>query len=529
MLHAGYAFNARLLESVKRQIREFQGPGDDELEAYYRSYSDELERRGARRIEAGKFLETCAGETITVVGDFHTLDQAQKAYLKLVKGLVSMEERPVLLLEMVSANHDGALRKYVNSELEAQDFLEEINYFKHWGFNFYNYDPILKYAGEKGLAVHGLNKEGNLSNRDRFMAAKILHIASHHPGQPVLALVGDLHLAEPHLPAALEKAGIVPLLLFQNSESVYMRKLRRGAPPTGWWSLGSGRYLNNNTPPAIKMQSYLDWLEHGGEAMCIFFGICSLGMNREDDVDLSDTVLTYVRALEDLFALGHKENHDFETYTLKSLDFLRDPFYKKGYGRLLAGLVREGHSLYVEEKRTLFVPLLDVNHTVEEATHYLMHAEFPLGESLPDFTARLHYFACGYLGSKLMNPSRSTPMAAEMRKRLRVKAEALRETEREKLVEERRVFGAALDFFGLVRTGKDKEPGTMDEILCADSDNHFMVSRRIGYIIGETIYDSYDAGGYSGGELGDFVFKERTPFALLDTSEILKRVGHGRR
>ena len=46
----GYRFTADLLQSIKRQIREVQGPSDPDLEAYYRAYSLELERCRARPV-----------------------------------------------------------------------------------------------------------------------------------------------------------------------------------------------------------------------------------------------------------------------------------------------------------------------------------------------------------------------------------------------------------------------------------------------------------------------------------------------
>lgn len=517
VLKSNSFIHERLLKSIKRRIREELGPEDAEVEAYYRPYSSELENACARAIDRERFIKLVAKAPVTLIGDFHTLDQAQKCYLSLVRDLDKAGVRPVLLLEMVLAAHDAALAGYLHGQLDSLDFLERIGYYKHWGFNFHNYQPILTYAKENGLAVHGLNRTGSLPSRDGFMADRIARIIHRYPGLPVLVLVGDLHLASENLPAALRRAGIEPLTLFQNSESVYRRKLKRGDSPTGWWSLGRNRFLNNNTPPAVKMQSYLLWLEHGGEAMCSLYGYCRYDQTPDDEPDLTDTVLAYLRALKDLFALENRRLDDFEVFTLKSLKFTEDQFFRKGRGKMLKNLLQDGSSLYVHEKKALFVPLLDVNHTVEEAVHYLMGVSMPLGGDLEAFEKRLHYFASGYIGSKLINPSRHTPSLRDMRKRLRLPLKMMTEKDKRKLRNERTAYRGVIKFFMLLDTVRTGDVTGMAPLLTADEQTAFALSRRAGYILGEALYRGYDNEKLSGEDLKRYVFEQQSPFFLRET------------
>jgi len=516
VLKSNSSIHERLLESIKRRIREERGPEDKEVEAYYRPYSDELERVRAGSAERETFLRRAAGSPVTLVGDFHTLDQAQKCYLSLVRDLDKAGVRPVLLLEMVLAAHDAALAGYLHGQLDSSEFLERIGYYKHWGFNFHNYEPILTYAKESGLAVHGLNRTGSLPLRDGFMADRIARIIHRYPGPPVLVLVGDLHLASEHLPAALRRAGIEPLTLFQNSESVYRRKLKRGQSPTGWWSLGKNRFLNNNTPPAIKMQSYLLWLEHGGEALCSLYGYCRYDIEPDEEPDLTDTVEAYLKALKDLFALENPIPDDFEVFTLNSLELTKDPFFRNGRGGKLKALLQKGFPMYVKEKSALFVPLLDVNHTVEEAAHCLMGEAFPLGNSLQSYEKRLHYFASGYVGSKLINPNRHTPSLKEMRRRLRLDPDKMSERDSNKLKPERSAFEGVLDYFKATRNGRKAKRGEMDSVLATDRASSFTVSRRAGYIIGEALFEAYNTGKIAGAQLREYVFEQDSPFFLRE-------------
>ena len=56
------------------------------------------------------------------------------------------------------------------------------------------------------------------------------------------------------------------------------------------------------------MATYLTWLEHGGEALQMLYGHCRSRLEgAESEVDLAETVRTYVNALKSLFDL-HLEN-----------------------------------------------------------------------------------------------------------------------------------------------------------------------------------------------------------------------------
>jgi hypothetical protein len=511
----GYRFTADLLQSIKRQIREVQGPSDPDLEAYYRAYSLELERCRARPVPEETFLGLCRRSAVTLVGDFHTLDQSQKTFLRLLDSLGERRTRPIVGLEMVSSRHDIPLLKYLGGETDDAAFLEAINYFKYWGFDFLHYRPILEHARRWRLAVHGVNKEGPLLERDRFMAHRLKHLSARYPGQPVVALVGDMHLAAPHLPGELEKIGISPLLLFQNSETVYMRKLKRGQPPTGFWGLGRRRFLSNNTPPTIKMQTYLTWLEHGTEALCALFGYCA-SRDADPDVDITDTILRYIRALKDLFGLRYRADDDFQVYTFRSFDFLKDAYYRRGEGGIYAAMIRDGQSLFVGRGNVIYVPALDVNRTVEESMHYLMGTSLPTGSRPSDLTQRMHYFASGFLASKLINPSRRTAGPAQMESALRAGDSGIPPRERLKLQRQRSVYEAALGFFSMCRPGRVWSALEIQSLCRVDTETLFGLSRAVGYVAGDTLFGLYDEGRLSGADLRRYVFTQKDPFYLLD-------------
>lgn len=515
----GYTFTHQLLTSIKRRIREERGPVDDAVEAYYRPYADELERARPRPSGEDLFLAESARSPVTLVGDFHTLDDAQRNYLHVLKALVTMKVRPIIVLEMAHASYDLPVHQFVREAITEPEFLERIRYFENWGFDFAHYRPIFEFARGLKLAVHGLDKAGELDARDRFMALRIKHLSARYPGQPILALVGDLHLAEPHLPLEMSRQGIEPLILFQNSESIYMRKLKRGREPCGWWKLSRRRFLWNTTSPAVKMQTYLSWLEHGGEAIYAMYGYCRWG-ETDGEIELADTVQQYISALHDLFGLRHRQDDDFQVFTFHSLHFLDDPWFKRGAGARYAAIVRDGRSLFTRWNKTLYVPVLDINQTVEESMHYLMDRDIPVEATHRAFMERVHYFASGYTASKLVNPTRTTPSPGDMAALVRRHPRIVSRKERKKLERQVRVFENVLAFLHLLGSRDAWRPEDVGPVLAADLETLYSVSRQVGYWLGDRLYRAYDAGRISGAELRRYAFQQTDPFYLLDDSDL---------
>ena len=509
-----YRLTVQLLRSVKRRLREVLGPDDEELASYYRSYKGELAKVRTSPSSREEFAAAAVRSKVTLVGDFHTLEHAQRTFLFLLQDAEKKKCRPILGLEMVNAKFNAPLNRFVKGRIGEGEFLEEIRYFETWGFDFAHYKPILDHARHLKLAVHGLNTGGPLAERDHFMAHRIRHGLNEYPGQPIFILVGDLHVASEHLPRELDELGITPVVLFQNSEQVYLKKLKRGLEPVGFWRIGKSKFLSNNTAPQVKMQGYLTWLEHGGEALCQMYGYTGLS-EAEGEIELSDTVIRYASALQDLFGLRGPLPSDFQVYQGASLSFLEDEYFSSGPGKRYATLVRDARSAFVLKGRILYVPLLDLNRTVEETTHLLMDVWLPTGRGLGAFLSRVHYFAGGFLGSKLLNPTRPAPTAHEMRRYIDAYERMKEGKDKGKLSREARVYEGALAFLRLLKCDEPVERRALSPILKADWNLVYEVSRAVGYSLAQRLYELYNAGDLSALDLRRYVFEQANAFYLL--------------
>ncbi len=517
----GFAFYRRLLKGLKRQVRDIEGPEPPDLRRYYRSYAGVLERARPEPCAKEDFISSAVMAGLALVADFHTLDQAQRQYLGVVRELCDNGHEPVLALEMVQAEHDAALAKYLACEIEDDGtFLERIGFFNRWGFDFSHYKPILAFARSRELRVHGINTDGGFKARDAFMAKRLLEIAEENAPKPVIALVGDLHLGPRHLPSELEKRGLRPAILFQNSEPVIMRRLRAGAEPFGWFRIDGGRFLVNNTAPWIKVQTNLTWLEHGGEALCAMQGYCrpraAAGEDESDgSPDLTESVHEYIRVLKDLFALSLKRDDDFQVFTMKDLDFLDAPYFRGGPGRAYAKIIQDGRALFIRRGNIIYIPMLDVNRTVQEAAHYLMGADLDVALGAEAFFHRLHYFASGFVASKLINPMRHCRTRDQMR---RAREDYARLGTRKECAYAQRhlsVLKGTLDFLDSIEAARGcsrLSQMEMNRYLDLDGATLFELSEQIGFQLGEGLFSSYDKGELSGEDLKHYIFTQHAPF-----------------
>ena len=225
------AFYLKMLKNIKRSIREVQGPEDREVRSYYRSYAGFLERSKAFSSNLEEVVGRAAETGVLLVGDFHTLWQAQRQFIKILESFEDRGVRPVVLLEMVEARKNKALKEFLEGGIGEKEYLDQSDYFESWGFDFSHYLPILKYLKSKKLEAYGINRSGSLKERDRFMAKEISEALERTGACPAVVLVGDLHIAPAHLPKELSKIGLRTTRLFQNSETIILRRMRDGRDP----------------------------------------------------------------------------------------------------------------------------------------------------------------------------------------------------------------------------------------------------------------------------------------------------------
>ncbi len=390
-----------------------------------------------RRCQARDMIAASKDADFLLYGDFHTLKQSQRGFLRILRDFrKAYPKRPVLLaMELFRASDQGAVDAWLSGRISEADLLKETNYFIEWGFPWSHYRMLLEYARAEGIRVFGINTNlagrDSLTRRDKFAAHVLMEEAQRYPEATIFTLIGEYHLAPAHLPKSLREearrrktqAGVTRVLANVDRYYLDLHK-KEGVSPdsTEVLELGDDFYCVLNSPPWIKWQTYTFWEETR-----------SVSDVEEDDSDRDpDEVvdgesfdvdyhfLEMVRTLTDF--LGMKSTHielgSFSLHLSPEADFAS---HLEGAGieteaaseRMMARAAKDGQ--YVIPQRGLIL-LTDpsINNMAEAAGQYLQGVlgafeDHRPGQPLENFYRRVMKSAVGMVASKILNPRRKGP------------------------------------------------------------------------------------------------------------------------
>lgn len=359
---------------------------------------------------------------IIFVGDYHTLNQSQRSFLRILRHLVKKNRQFVLGMEIIQTPHQLLLDRYMKGKITDQAFLKKIGFKEHWFFDLWeNFKPLFDFAKYHQIPVFALESDlsqtKSLGERDQKMGERIFEIYAQNPHTKIFVFVGDLHLAPQHLPRVVDKKfsreniKIKCLSLYQNSEAIYWKLAHQELEhQVNLVKISSQEYCRMHTPPIIVQQSYLNWLEH-----------------EEGELDFADAKKTFISYLKQIatylaIPLG-KEVEQVRVFTCGDLSFLKrlketKAFSPKEFYEIKRQILRS-ESYYIPKQKIVYLANVSVNHASEEASHTLKH--FCSGDEFPRpmqdaFYANILHEALGFFGSKIINPKRKCTRANEFKK-----------------------------------------------------------------------------------------------------------------
>jgi uncharacterized iron-regulated protein len=430
-----------------------------------------------------ELLQAIARADLVYVGDYHTLKQAQRSFLKLVQR--RWTRRPlVLALEFVQGKHQAAVDAYLAGQLSEARFLERIEYARHAVFDTWShFRQIFEEARRQKLTVVAIDLMASggtsLLERDRYAARRIAAAVRERPDAQVFTLAGQLHVAPPHLPDAVAaeilRRGLPArqaLTVYQNCERIWWTLQREGRElEVEACLLRPGEWCLINTPPVVVQQSYLDWIEGGAQPL-------ESGHLETRFRLLAMTVARFLglETQEVRESLQH-----VAVYTAGDLSFLDTLPFNGRERREIEKQILSRESYYIPRARIAYLANLSVNHAAEEAAHFVRHVVSGAGDEprgLADaFYARALEEAYAFCGSKIVNPRRKCP----------------HEPEFERLSGSGDLFTREVARFVLEHRALERATGRglrrMETLYqTAGSDLFNAVTHSLGYMLGERIY-----------------------------------------
>jgi hypothetical protein len=481
---AGTAARAEILRLQQALFRRQQRLLNAQVHGYtpvFRRYEARYRRRVAgfeRTATMDELVSAALAADVVHVGDYHTLQQAQAAFVKLVGRVAGRGREVVLALESVEAKSQPDVDRYLAGRLGERGFLARVRR-SYTRDTWPNVRPIFDAARALGLRIVALERSGrgSLSERDRFWARRIAGVLKERPEPLVMALTGQLHCAPPHLPAAVRKAvgrrRVRQLVVYQNAERVSWQLAREGhAHDVEAVRLGAGEYCLVNTSPLVVQQSFLDWLEGGG-----------------DLVETSEPERRFKELARGIAAFLGIEVGDavdgVEVFTAGDLSFLVDlrasGLFSARELALIERQILAQESYYIPKARIAYLATLSLSHAAEEAAHFLRHMvtgdEGPARGLLDSFYGRTLEEAYAFFASKIVNPCRRAPQEADF-ERLR----------RSRDPGEARVAALVLSHKAMER---GERGGRLRRLYRSpDVELFHAVTHSLGYILGDQLYSA---------------------------------------
>lgn len=412
----------RLLRQIKFQVNELLGFGNSELEPYGKFYLQEFKRHW----EPCRHQDMIASmiQTQLVLGaDFHAYSQAQRSHLRLLRSLPP-GLKVTVALECFHSVDQKILDKFFHGKITEREFLKKINWDERWGFPWEHYRPLVQLAQNKGFKVKGLNRYfeersvDTLSQRDRHSAEVIHSIRQDNPEDIIYCIYGDLHLANEHLPRNLREVfgcdDLPMTVIFQDSETLYFQLAHKGLEnKVEVMRSGEDKFCIIGSPPWVKWQSYLIYLEHTFDQDL-----------EDDDEDGAFDFTDHLHALVMILLSDLKVNVDLSelaVYTASDDVPITEEDMAPDKIALLESMIASERNFYLVEKSILYLSRFSTNHAASLAgmfVHFQLMNLKKLPLSFPaDFTRYIWIEAISFFFSKWINHKRKAESLRELKAR----------------------------------------------------------------------------------------------------------------
>ncbi|OGQ46426.1 MAG: hypothetical protein A3H42_00095 [Deltaproteobacteria bacterium RIFCSPLOWO2_02_FULL_46_8] len=480
------AIQKSLFRSNQRLIEESILVKEPDFDAYEKTYKSHV-----RTFEAiapfEEMFQAIDKADIVYVGDYHTCNQSQRSFLRILKAMARRKHEWILGLELLHKRHQKIIDSFMSDKISEPLFLKQVGLRKHWVFDLWeNFKSLFDFAKYHAIPIFGIDAAGKgatIKERDRASAQLIAQMAKLNPNKKIFIFIGDLHVAPPHLPkevnAALKKLGLQKreLILYQNSESIYWRLVKQGLEDlVEVVRIDEKSYCRMHTPPVICQRSYLNWLEH-----------------EEGEIDYADPKHSFLELVDRIshflkIDLG-KEKDRVEVFTCGDLSFL-DRIKESGRFspeefKAIKRQIINSESYYIPKLRFAYLSNLSINHAGEEAAHFIKHicsGEEKPREPFDALYANILHEALGFFGSKIINHKRKCYHEKDFQKLLTYFQNISPTAER------RLEYETALIVQEAKKLESEGEAISDIGILSKRPDLFFTVSHALGYMLGDKLY-----------------------------------------
>jgi hypothetical protein len=478
--------SAAQLHALAGVEREIRAQDSHNRRKYLRDFNQAF-RNYDSLLDSEQIQNAIHSADVVLIGDYHALPAAQRYAASLVEQRALAGDRPVVLgVETIFARDQHILEEWWRREIDESELRQRIRFDLDWGYDWTPFHELLVTARDHAEAVYGLDcmpREDlrKIGARDRHAAAKIAEIRERHPNAVIFVLFGESHLAPGHLPRVLHQQipGARILTVLQNVDALYWRAAGERSDKVDAVRVNEDVLCVFNATPLEKYESYRLFLDQWSRC--------------DEGPDYAPTIYNLIDSLARFLDINRHSSHNGtqpkflvdmlpEVYGRSSDAMLRRMLTRKGVNEeereSMLAQVGERGSAYLSKVNAFYVRDFQMMHAAEDATRFLHqacqglphrlngHSAGTAGNgtgrektALDEFYTRLIEHAVGYVGSRVLYPSRPATPVDDAPQLSRAACEKAAQA--------------------AARAGESKSESS---------------SREWGYLIGTHIYDAYLAG-----------------------------------
>src|SRR3990167_8461189 len=163
------ALHRKLYRKNRQVIADSVIPEDRSFSAYEAAYKRAV--AGYQKIaDVSQVEEAMAKAQVIYVGDYHTLNQSQRSFLRVLRSFIKKSGNFAIGFEIIQARHQKELNRYMSGKLSDETFLRKIGFREHWFFDLWeNFRPLFDFARYHRIPIFGIEAEtegGTLARRD---------------------------------------------------------------------------------------------------------------------------------------------------------------------------------------------------------------------------------------------------------------------------------------------------------------------------------------------------------------------------
>lgn len=477
----------KLFRQNQRFIAESILVQEPDFAAYERAYKRSVARY-QKTSSPEEMLQASAKADIIYVGDYHTCNQSQRSFLRILRETVKEKRKPLVALELIHKKYQSVIDDYLAGKISEEQFVRKTRLKEHWIFDLWqNFKPIFDFCRYHKIPIKAIDAApigSDVRERDVASSRLIAEYAKNFPHRRVFVFIGDLHIAPTHLPKdtkiALKLLGIerTQLILFQNSEAIYWKLAEKGMDEKiEVVKINETSFCRMHTPPLVCQRSYMNWLEH-----------------EEGELDYADAKHQFLELVHHITSflrlpISEAAADEVEVFTAGDLSFLdtlkRAKHFSKQELELIKQQVLSSESYYIAKAKVVYLANLSLNHAAEEASHFIKHAltgdEEPR-DLIDAFYANILHEALGFFGSKIINHKRKCFHQKDF-------ADLVKYFSTVEVPAERKFEYEAADLvLQYLKYENEGNPLRYTSIFSARRDLFLAVTHAIGYMLGDTMY-----------------------------------------